>query len=224
VVPPKSVDKTDGSINTNTTVSEVVIAPAPGDEGSTFILGRRFFSTTYLSVNYDDGTFTLWEANPTDDADLVSFGPECSSSLGDSASPKDNDNEHSGSENSNQVDSQETLSAGAIAGIVIGAVLVAMLIAGLMIFCYIRRRRLVKEGEIDMPEQKLNQYQPPSLRERSEIGFNEAMSAEVQEMTAQQDPHELLAQNRPQELSSEKAARVRQVRMLQGFNSPVELG
>lgn len=211
----------DGSIFTNNSFEQVRIIAAPGDEGDTFILGRPFFSAAYLSVDYDANTFSLWQAKATSDSDLQVFGGNCSSM------PATNNNSNSGNdEQTSQSGSAEDrgMSSGAIAGIAVGCALFAASVGALItLFSFrIRRRRSAKRADgnsstaSDATEETRDSYWGPR--------FYEAMSNQVQELGAERHVGELNAVTTPQELTTENASRERQRRMLQGMNSPIELG
>ncbi|KAK2813803.1 hypothetical protein FQN50_000204 [Emmonsiellopsis sp. PD_5] len=88
-------------------------------------LGQIFLSAAYLYVNNDRKEFTLWQANPTKDTDIVAIG---------------RDNDACGID---QVEGS-SMSKGALAGIVVGVVAGVALI-GLVIF-YLVRRKQVQNG------------------------------------------------------------------------------
>jgi hypothetical protein len=77
VVPEKQIDDT-GEVKINSTFVKVLIQPTLAENaGDTPLIGKQFFSSTYLFVDHDAGTFTVWQANSTTDTRLVSVGGDC---------------------------------------------------------------------------------------------------------------------------------------------------
>lgn len=77
----------NGSLSVNETQKELLMALLSADKTPT--LGRYFLTSAYLMVNHDANKFTLWQANPTDQSDLVPVlsqppGNNCEGSEGDS--------------------------------------------------------------------------------------------------------------------------------------------
>ncbi|KAI0893467.1 acid protease [Annulohypoxylon nitens] len=106
----------------------------------TAILGRYFLRAAYLMVDPDDNSFTLWQANPTTDSNLVNTGTtKCG-------------NTSSGT-GSQVPQAPSRLSGGSSAGIVIG-VIAGVAIIGLGVLFYLRRTR---------PSFQSNQTTEPSI-------------------------------------------------------------
>ncbi|KAF2874584.1 aspartic peptidase domain-containing protein [Massariosphaeria phaeospora] len=107
-------------------------------------LGRVFFTGAYLWVNNDEETFTIWEANPTTESELVSVTEpksheECSASsqlIGPSTTPTGTATQAAGGTSP----TGGTLKGGAIAGIVVG-VLVALSLFGFSIYWILAKRQ-----------------------------------------------------------------------------------
>ncbi|KLJ07288.1 hypothetical protein EMPG_17236 [Blastomyces silverae] len=104
--------------------SRVIPIHNAGRQGAS--LGQSFLSSAYIHVNNDLKKFSIWQANPTEETDLV--GVAAASCDPDSAN--DSSSENSGSK----------LGGGAIAGIVIGVV-AGIALAGLAIWFLIWRKR-----------------------------------------------------------------------------------
>jgi hypothetical protein len=172
----------------------------------TRILGRPFFSSTYLSVNYDEGTYTLWKARATEDTALVPIGSGC-------PIPATTPGPEKGTKNTES--SSNRISAGAIAGIAIGCV-VAVAALATVAFVLLRRRRIRSAAVIHEKDGSSFKGRDHALRE--------PMSTEYYETDGKQRPAELSGRTNPVELSTEAANSTRQRRLLEGPNSPVELG
>ncbi|KAK3674248.1 hypothetical protein LTR78_005717 [Recurvomyces mirabilis] len=131
VGPQVVIDQDTGAITTNSSYSEVLINPKLNSP-QPFYFGMQFFSLMYVVVDYDAGTFTIWQANPTTASDLVASRSAC----------KDSDGSSSGSSGGGGRKSslhKEGLSAGSIAGIIVGIVAVFAVVAAL-VWLYLRRR------------------------------------------------------------------------------------
>ena len=110
-------------------------------------LGRIFLSAVYLHVNHERREWTMWEANPTTNQNLVAvsgtgLNTSCSLTGDGTASPVPNSPGSSGSTSANTSgtpSTAQTLSTGAILGIVTGILAVAVLTAFFALF--LRRRR-----------------------------------------------------------------------------------
>ena len=126
----------------NDSTRELMINPLASTNGGDFpILGQTFLTSAYMMVNYDTNQLTLWQANTTEDENLVAVSPSStckpanspqtaatSSGATSQATPKqDTQPQHTG------------LSAGAIAGAAIGGVMAVMLIT--LACLYLRRAR-----------------------------------------------------------------------------------
>ncbi|KAK3686415.1 hypothetical protein LTR37_019846 [Vermiconidia calcicola] len=216
LVKAPKVNEDDGTISTNTSVREVVIFPAPGEDGETFILGRPFFSAAYLSVDYDAETFSLWKAHATEHADVVPFGDNCSMSP-DDADPFDKVPPKSKENN------KEPLSSRTIAVTATCSVLVVVITLAAVAFLWYIRRRKRRITASSYGNREASETSPSADSIKSGTPFEIMTSSEIQEMSTDKDPHELAVPEDPTELSTERASRVRQMRQLQGQNAPVEL-
>ncbi|PGH02770.1 hypothetical protein AJ79_07535 [Helicocarpus griseus UAMH5409] len=106
--------------------SRIIPVHNAGRTGVPF-LGQAFLSSAYLHVNDDLKKFSIWEANPTKDTDIVGVAE---GSCGDN--PVTNPSSPS-------KDSSNGLSGGAIAGIVIGVVAGVALIGLAVWFFFLRK-------------------------------------------------------------------------------------
>jgi hypothetical protein len=223
-VQPQVSVSNDGSIFTNKSFEQVRIGSVPGAEGATFILGRFYFSSVCLSVDYDAGTYTLWPAKATGDTDLVAFGGNCSSppvNAGTDHNSTGGDSDHTGKQGPSDTGG---ISTGAIAGIAVGCAVFAAVVGAIAVLWFVRRRKRSKDTMKEGTSNETDPHAEGTMRD-SYCGprFYEAMSNHIQELGAEHEPGEMHAVTAPQELSTEKADRERQRRMLQGMNSPVEL-
>lgn len=151
-MPEETIDSS-GHVDFNSSAPELLVnALLPPNTQDFPRIGRQFFSSAYILVDYDLDQFTIWQANATDDVDLVSItrnqiAQPCSSSP--SPSPL-----------------KKTLSAGAITGIVIGCLAgVGLLVAARLVFLQSRKRANLVKHEWNMsfglkPEtvQEISQY------------------------------------------------------------------
>ena len=206
-----------GSIITNTSYEQVRIIAAPGSEGDTFILGRPFFSAAYLSVDYDANTFSLWQAKATMDSDLQVFGGNCTDAPAN-ASTNQNSAERSKS------GSAKAMSSGAIAGITVGGAVFMAATGAIIVLLVLRRKKRARRAKPSDGDSMSSHGQEQTRDSYWGPRFYEVMSNNIQELGAEQYAGELSAETAPQELTTENANRERQRRMLQGMNSPVELG
>ncbi|XTI92633.1 acid protease [Cenococcum geophilum] len=175
----------DGRPFANTSISEVLINPTQdADSKDLPLLGRQFLTSAYVMLDQDANTFTIWQANPTTNIDLVpivsdSILSACNSSIPASTS----------STSSPAPINHSELKAGAIAGIAIGAVF-AVGALGFAIF-YWRRRRVKYSGANNFPPQPDYSSKPPHTFPLGEISGSqvpefEGSSKLFHEMTADQ--------------------------------------
>lgn len=111
------------------------------------LLGMTFLSSAYLSINYDKAEFTLWQANPTTDENILaidSTGNGCTPVASSVASQV-----AATSTTSNSADSHKSSSSfpvDAIAGIVVGVV-VLIIVGAAFWFCRSPRQRRKRWNE-----------------------------------------------------------------------------
>jgi hypothetical protein len=212
VVPERLIDDS-GEVQLNSTYAEVLIQPTDGDNaGDTPRIGKQFFSSTYLFVDHDAGTFTVWQANSTSDTRLVSVGGDCDtiktqeapvSSSSAAALPKATDTRQT---NSPQADSPQTtapqtasdqdedsgsLSTGVIAGVAVGAGGSLAVIAIILVACFMRKKKRNQRAEKSL----LSNDSAPVDYKSSPYSFvdtrHELHNAATSELAAAQDAREL---------------------------------
>ena len=147
-------------------------------------LGRYFFTSAYLMVNHDAGTFTLWQANPTEKSSLVRVFDE---KTADQCSDASGVVQPSASSTSTEPESQKTSEAttgpsgaaigGAVAGVVVGLVAIAS-----SVFYIIRRKRKQALAIPSPMEIHLDTKPPeyPGWRHPYEVQGSLPVAAEVQ--------------------------------------------
>ena len=233
VVPPRTITQ-DGSIFTNTSFSAVLLNPTANvNAGDNAILGRPFFSAAYAYIDHDAWTYSLWQANPTDQEDLKVFGGGCSNS---EPTPSPNNTDTSKPKPSTSHSNQaahagvDNLSIAAIAGIVVGGVVGIGLIAAILATVCVRKRRNQRVAQQyhdagrNQPRSYLNLNEGWGYRQsRHGMKFSEAMSSDVVEMSGQSDPQEVAGRERPAEIHSSFRKNERYRPYLAANNSPVEL-
>lgn len=184
LVVPELVVSQDGRLFSNTSNREVLINSV--DQfyaGDIPILGRQLLSSAYVMVNQDANTVTLWEANPTEDTNLIAVNNEATTArcgLADAAiSP-----ETSSTDAPVPEDSQGTfLTPGIVAAIVAPSV-IGVGVLGLAAFCLRRRSQKRKEMARRLVGRE-SEYLP-------ELGCN----LPPQEISTSQSGHEMWAANR----------------------------
>ncbi|KAH8807543.1 aspartic peptidase domain-containing protein [Xylogone sp. PMI_703] len=131
-------------------------------------LGHTFLSAAYLMVNRDANTYTLWQANPTDDQQLVTYPSATPCNASASRTPEQSDSSsspsHSPSPTLPSLPSSSTSilpkpphssNSGAIAGGVVGGIAVtAVLLSGFLYFRKTRRANVIKKQD-DTPSEDI---------------------------------------------------------------------
>jgi len=150
VVPEKLIDDS-GKVQINSTSAEVLIQPTLGaNAADTPLIGKQFFSSTYLFVNHDAGTFTIWQANSTTDTRLVSVGSDCEVVKIQETplvpAPSSSNNPLSGAtdrpETAPETENDSPgLSTGLITGIAVGAAGLLAAVAVIIYLCFVRRKK-----------------------------------------------------------------------------------
>ncbi|RAO64782.1 uncharacterized protein BHQ10_000794 [Talaromyces amestolkiae] len=148
VVPNLTIDKSTGSILANDSAPELVLNSIQSINADDLPqLGRQFLTSAYLMLNQDANTYTLWEANPVTNEDLVAVdqgGTPVSifctaTSTSTTSQLPQTATTNAAPYNKNSGD-KEDLSSGAIAGVVVGCV-AGMTLVVTMVFCIIAKRR-----------------------------------------------------------------------------------
>jgi len=199
VVPEKMIDDS-GKVQINSSAAAVLIQPTLGENAAdTPLVGKQFFSSTYLFVNHDAGTFTVWQANSTADTRLVSVGSDCEvvktaeTPLAPAPSSSNNPSPEATNLPATASDTKEdgpSLATGVIVGIVVGGVALLAAIAGIIYFCLVRRKKkapsakglLVNHGPVED-----HRHKPYSAMESRHELHNVATS----ELAAANDAREL---------------------------------
>ncbi|VUC26954.1 unnamed protein product [Clonostachys rosea] len=127
MVPFVNTDRKQSPTTSNTT-HELLIQSTSNQLAT---LGGYFFTSAYLMVNHDAGTFTLWKANPTRTSKLVQV-------LGDDTFTGCDKNQESSL--TPRGEAQNPVSGGVIGGAVAGSV-AGLAIIALVIFFIIRHQR-----------------------------------------------------------------------------------
>ncbi|KAH6867716.1 aspartic peptidase domain-containing protein [Thelonectria olida] len=146
IVPFVDIDR-NGSRITKPNVRELLMS-AVGSQPAT--LGRYFLTAEYLMVNHDAGTFTLWQANPSNSNKLVRvFSEETAEKCGGEASGVVQPSATTAPEEGQESDKAETTQepeassspSGAVIGGAVAGAVVGMALIGLGIFYFLRGRR-----------------------------------------------------------------------------------
>ena len=108
------------------------------------VLGRIFLTAAYLLVDHDAGTFTLWEASPTNETDLVEIkragvAEGLAGNGGSTASPPDEPASKGAS-----AGTPKGASAGTLAGAVVGG-LAGLAILAAALWWLLRRRKMARQ-------------------------------------------------------------------------------
>ncbi|KAI1245677.1 hypothetical protein MGN70_012569 [Eutypa lata] len=142
LVPYVDIDR-NGSRVFNTSERELLVNGVY-DQAAT--LGRYFLTAAYLMVDQDEGTFTLWQANPSSSSTLVPvMGSKAQTAcqdgtIGDtSTSTTSNPGVSNGNPAVSDTQDGRKLAGGAVAGIAVGSV-VAISSIGAVVF-FLRRSR-----------------------------------------------------------------------------------
>ncbi|ODA76488.1 hypothetical protein RJ55_07758 [Drechmeria coniospora] len=176
-------------INGETTVGSplqpVLRLTSPQNSTTDFraVLGRYFFTDTYVFLNRDADIFTLWQANHTSEEKLVSVNYKnevVTATQTCATSPVASPGADSGKGRDG------SLSSGAIAGIVVGAATAAGVGVGLLWWLLVRRRK--GNAKVEMESAAAAEVQEmPQTSKVAEVGW-----------PSQGQPHSI-----PQELPSE---------------------
>lgn len=166
--------------------------------------GQVFLTAAYLHVDNDNKQFTLWEAIPTEDTEIVTVdhtsenegGETCDGGSGQSSgSPNnapddDDDNDNGDGDGGGERKSSSSLSGGAIAGIVIGAVAgtVILFVAGF--FLYRRRRRQQQQNAKQISAHNAAITAAHDPQKARYVGKGELPSGQEDEMRAAREARE----------------------------------
>ncbi|KAL7954537.1 aspartic peptidase domain-containing protein [Trichoderma compactum] len=155
IVPERYIDD-NGALAINSSLPVIRINSLQNTTSHTLPnLGRYFLTAAYVLFNRDANEFTLWQANPTSDEDLVSVNDknevfEASQSCAKipaTSLPPATSMPSSGSDKGGKPDVSDnsskssSLSSGAIAGIAIGCAVIIAISLGVLWWCQILRRK-----------------------------------------------------------------------------------
>ncbi|KAJ8068501.1 hypothetical protein OCU04_004051 [Sclerotinia nivalis] len=152
VVPNLSIDHTSGVMIANASEPELVLNAIQAVNANDLPqLGRQFLTAAYLMLNQDAETFTLWQANPTENEDLVAVDGKNIPIDDFCTSPSTpNNNSANGDLGNSSIPSTTTntstadtakISTGIIVGAAIGSVVVVAIVAGIIIWYITQRKR-----------------------------------------------------------------------------------
>lgn len=145
LVVPDTYIASDGAVQTNTSVRNVVINSLQYYNGNDLpILGRLFMSSAYVMVNQEAGRFSVWQVNTgSKTSDIVAVDKQnnmvsefCANSSGGSSSATSLPTSSIKSPPQNE---RSKLSGGTIGGIVVGAVGGIAILGTIGFFLYQRR-------------------------------------------------------------------------------------
>jgi hypothetical protein len=189
VIPDISVNG-EGSTIFNDTTREVLLNPLQDvNKNDIPLLGMTLLTSAYLNVNYDTGSFSLWQATPTTDQKLVGVGKSSSgcrivsngtSSTSESSSPSNTAQPTRDS----QQDSKKASTA-ALAGIAVGAVAgLAILVAAA--FWLVHRRRHQAASQNAQPGDPT--FSKPELSSEEVSAYQYPMSYKIPPRGVQEMP------------------------------------
>ncbi|KAB8291748.1 hypothetical protein EYC80_006543 [Monilinia laxa] len=189
VVPNLSIDHASGAMVANASEPELVLNAIQAVNANDLPqLGRQFLTAAYLMLNQDAKTFTLWQANPTENEDLVSIDGR-NNAIDDfctSPSTPNNNSANGNLANTSSATSSSTptsnltadnqkpgvLSTGVIAGVAIASVAVIASIGGIIIWYTSQRRR--KHSINDSPTTAAN------VSEKTPPGYSQSYHDQMQ--------------------------------------------
>ena len=169
---PTTISTPAGNLVYNNSVRELMLNALESVNANDMpLLGMTFLSSAYLSINYDKAEFTLWQANPTTDENILAIDstgngctPVASPVVSSVASPV-----AASSTTSNSADSHKSSSSfpvGAIAGIVVGVV-VLIIVGAAFWFCRSPRQRRKRRNDQQHAAYPIDTY------DKAELSANE---------------------------------------------------
>lgn len=214
---PQEYVAPDGAFETDSTAPGIMMTPTwDANVNDAIIVGRPFFSAAYIMVDLDAETWTLWQANATTDTRLVSIGGNCTEKpkvntappkvtppgvvVTNGTFPNATDSTSAAKTPGSEVQASQGLQAGAIAGIAVGAVFGAGLLAGLLVICWLKRRKQATRRSASETDIALTKYGHES--EQLTPIWHEKPSGPPQELSALQiHHHELPVKEKPSEIA-----------------------
>ncbi|KAK5710471.1 hypothetical protein LTR15_012961 [Elasticomyces elasticus] len=191
LVTPLAQIEDNGGISYNESYSEIFINPLPYTNDVSQ-LGKFFLQTVYLNVNYDAGSFSLFNINTTaSPSDLIGQGATCPEDL-TPTQPTSGESSNSG------LPKKKSLSAGPIAGIAVGSALVVGVIATMVVSFVLRRCH--NREHTAWPQDQSSENSGMSLMPQQARSQPAYISVEPQELYSVKDPQELCTAKSPQEL------------------------
>ncbi|EME38346.1 hypothetical protein DOTSEDRAFT_75779 [Dothistroma septosporum NZE10] len=149
VVPDQYVGPS-GALETNQSQSALLIGSLNQVNANDVpIIGKEFFSSAYLMIDYDAGTYTLWQVNATTETQLVAVGGQCSTHPTVNNNTIDGNPESASSTStatpansvSSKAGAREALPTGAIVGAVVGSAFGTGALVAAIILIFLRKRR-----------------------------------------------------------------------------------
>ncbi|KAK1633627.1 aspartic peptidase domain-containing protein [Colletotrichum phormii] len=149
VLPHVLLDEQTGEMLVNATEKDMLFdSMQQVNENDMAQLGWQFLSAAYLQVNHDTSEFSLWQANPTWNQDIVALDSGnndvvnfCSSQSNDGNKTVNGGGDAGGSGNDSSASpSFSGLSRGAIAGIAVGGTAAIAIIVGAVLW-FLKRKR-----------------------------------------------------------------------------------
>ena len=188
VVPDLKIDN-DGSLTFNASTRVLNLNPQGTiNQNDIPVLGLTFLTSAYLMVNYDKDQFTLWQANPTLNEDIVAIGPSSTCTNANSLQTATQTSLPSALPTMISPPSQHRLSRGAKAGIAIGAVAFAALLG--LGTIYVLRARQRRQKRDARTFEAVNAVDSEKPFENQSASLFKDLPSEPQEL-AEPLPHEI---------------------------------
>jgi hypothetical protein len=196
VVPQKLIDDS-GKVQINTTYSEVLLRPTLGNDAADIpMIGKQFFSSTYLFVDHDTGTFTVWQANNTRETRLISVGGNCDLTESEespaSSSPTGNPPQATDDTPPSALGTDDdALTTGTIVGIAVGAASSLVALAIIIYICFVRRKKRKSRTEKSLLSDNDARYGNPDHPYGGFDARHELHNVATSELNAAENPKEL---------------------------------
>ncbi|OQN99442.1 hypothetical protein B0A48_14419 [Cryoendolithus antarcticus] len=227
VTPDRYIDDA-GVLQSNTSVADVRIQTSQdATNGDTSMLARQFFSVAYLFVDYDTNTFSLWQANATDDVDLATPGGQCtdiaevptggsvtinsvkstSTSVGTSTSATTALSSQTAlpdpaTDAAQPPPATRSLAKGTLIGIIAGSIVLTSLLSAALVFCCLCRRSKSTGIRENSPNGLMIHHSSASSQSDRLPLKAEASDSAMYEMETWRTPGELEAKRQLAEIGS----------------------